>query len=309
MSLPAEAIDHARSSNILEVAKRYVANLRRVGANEWTGPCPVCGGKDRFSVNGRKQVWNCRGCGKGGDVIALSQHADGATFAKAVAALSGEAQGAIRALPPRARNPDPDKDARCQHEKARWLWVQRRPLAGSIAETYLRKARGYGGPLPATLGFLRGRKDHPPALIAAFAMPGEIEPGVLTEPREVRSIQLIALAADGSGKADVEVRKRTIGAHKGLPIVVSSPNDLLGLSIHEGVEDALSAYEATNLGCWASGGATFLPDLADAVPSYIDAVTIVGHQDRAGQIGARELARRLAETGVEVFLKDEGGDG
>jgi hypothetical protein len=38
--------------------------------------------------------------------------------------------------------------------KARWLWSQRRPLTGSIGEAYLRDARGYNGPLPATLGFL-----------------------------------------------------------------------------------------------------------------------------------------------------------
>jgi putative DNA primase/helicase len=307
MSLPGEAIARAKQADILEVGRRYVGNLMPVGASEWAGPCPVCAGKDRFSVNTKKQIWNCRGCGKGGDVIALAQHAGGATFAQAVAALSGEVPAVVRPPPPRP-SPIPDADARRQHEKARWLWAQRRPLAGSIAETYLREVRGYEGPLPATLGFLSAFKDHPPSLIAAFGLPDEPEPGVLAEPRDAQSVQLIALAPDGSGKADVEIKKRTIGAHKGLPIVVSPPNDLLGLSIHEGVEDALSAYEATNLGCWASGGAPFLPDLANAVPSYIEVVTIVGHQDRAGRLGARELARRLVERRINVLLGD-GGDG
>ena len=308
MSLPAEAIYRARRVDIREVAERYV-KLKRGSAGEYVGPCAVCGGKDRFSVNTRKQVWNCRGCGKGGDVISLAQHLGGVTFGEAVVSLAGRGL-----VPP--KNPlrklnfgDDGKDASRQHEKARWLWAQRRPLAGSIAEPYLRKARGYGGPLPATLGFLTAFKDHPPSLIAAFGLPDEPEPGILAEPRDVRSVQLIALAADGSGKANVEITKRTIGAHKGLPIVVSPPNDLLGLSIHEGVEDALSAYEATNLGCWASGGAPFLPELADAVPSYIEVVTILSHPDTAGRIGACELARRLVEKGVEVFLKEEGGDG
>jgi hypothetical protein len=63
--------------------------------------------------------------------------------------------------------------------KAQWLWAKRQPIAGSIAETYLRSARGYGGPLPATLGFLPSRGDHPPAMIAAFGMATECEPGVL----------------------------------------------------------------------------------------------------------------------------------
>ncbi len=54
---------------------------------------------------------------------------------------------------------------------------------------------------------------------------------------------------------------------------------------------------------------SFLPDLADAIPSYIEAVTIVGHQDEAGRTNARKLARLLAERGIEVFLRDEDDDG
>jgi hypothetical protein len=90
-------------------------------------------------------------------------------------------------------------------------------------------------------------------------MPEEAEPGILRAPFYVDAVQLIALTPDGSGKASVEIQKRTIGAHKGVPIVVAPANDLLGISIHEGVEDPLSAHEATGLGAWASGGASFLP--------------------------------------------------
>ena len=41
------------------------------GAVERVGPCPKCGGEDRFAINTNKGVWNCRGCGVGGDVIEL----------------------------------------------------------------------------------------------------------------------------------------------------------------------------------------------------------------------------------------------
>ena len=34
---------------------------------ELCGPCPRCGGKDRFWV--RKDAWGCRQCGQGGDAI------------------------------------------------------------------------------------------------------------------------------------------------------------------------------------------------------------------------------------------------
>ena len=133
-------------------------------------------------------------------------------------------------------------------------------------------------------------------------MPEEAEPGVLRAPLDVDAVQLIALKPDGSGKANVEIQKRTIGSPKGVPIVVAPANDLLAISIHEGVEDALSAHEATGLGAWASGGASFLPHLADAVPSYVETVTVVAHTDEAGRIGARALARRLAARGFKVLL-------
>jgi hypothetical protein len=295
------AIERAREADILALVEQLGAKLKRAGASEYVGPCPVCGGQDRFGVNIKKQVWNCRGCGKGGDAIGLAQHAGGVTFAEAVAALAGETLACFESSP---RKHDPlDDDGRRRRQTGRWLWAQRGPLAASIAEIYLREARRYRGPLPATLGFLRPFKDYPPALIAAFAMPEEAEPGVLRVPLDVDAVQLIALKPDGSGKADVEIQKRTVGSHKGVPIVVAPPNDLLAISIHEGVEDALSAHEATGLGAWASGGASFLPPLADAVPTYVETVTVVAHSDEAGRIGARALARRLVARGFKVLLR------
>ena len=139
------AVERAREADILALAERLGSKLKRAGASEYVGPCPVCGGKDRFGVNIKKQLWNCRGCGKGGDAIGLAQHAGGATFIEAVAALSGESRISLKP-PPRKRDPDAgDDDVRRRRETARWLWAQRGPPADSIVETYLRKARRYRG--------------------------------------------------------------------------------------------------------------------------------------------------------------------
>jgi hypothetical protein len=70
-----------------ELARRGV-KLR--GKVERDGPCPKCGGDDRFSINTTKQVFNCRGCQTGGDVIALVQHLDGVDFNGACTTLTGE---------------------------------------------------------------------------------------------------------------------------------------------------------------------------------------------------------------------------
>jgi hypothetical protein len=69
-----------------ELARR---GIKLAGKNERAGPCPKCGGTDRFSINCNKQVWNCRGCGKGGDIIELVQHLDGSEFVPAVQGLAG----------------------------------------------------------------------------------------------------------------------------------------------------------------------------------------------------------------------------
>ena len=69
MSTPvnvARLIAQARAVPIERELERRGIRLR--GRVDRYGPCPVCGGTDRFSVNVKKQVWNCRGCGLGGDV-------------------------------------------------------------------------------------------------------------------------------------------------------------------------------------------------------------------------------------------------
>ena len=40
-------------------------------------PCPACGGKDRFAVNVRKNVFTCRKSGAGGGALALWAHLAG----------------------------------------------------------------------------------------------------------------------------------------------------------------------------------------------------------------------------------------
>jgi hypothetical protein len=77
----------ARSIPIEDELARRGIHLR--GKIERCGPCPKCGGDDRFSINTAKQIFNCRGCQIGGDVIDLVQHLDGVDFAAACTMLIG----------------------------------------------------------------------------------------------------------------------------------------------------------------------------------------------------------------------------
>ena len=191
---------------------------------------------------------------------------------------------------------------RQQRETAAWLWSQRRPIAGTPAERYLRKVRGYCGPIAKTLAFLPPTKpEHHPAMIAAYALVDEPLPGVLGAPADISAVHLTLLRPDGSGKADVDYPKLTISSPRGRPISLAPPNDLLGLAITEGIEDGLTVHEATGLGAWAAGSASRMPALAYVLPGYIEAVTIYAHDD-GGRQYALQLADRLRARGIEPFI-------
>jgi hypothetical protein len=140
-------------------------------------------------------------------------------------------------------------------------------------------------------------------MVAAFGLADEIEPGVVSIPAAaVMGVHLTRLAPDGRGKAGTDTDKIMIGTPLGTPIVLAPPNDLNGLAISEGIEDALSVHEATGLGAWAAGAASFLPALAAAVPEWIECITIMVDDDSAGRSNADALAERLEQRGFEFRL-------
>ena len=140
-------------------------------------------------------------------------------------------------------------------------------------------------------------------MIAAFGLPHEQRPGESVMPPErIEGVHLTLLKPDGSGKADCKPNKLMIGSSSGWPIVVAPVNDVGGLAIAEGIEDALSLHLATGLGAWAAGSANRLPMLADKVPTYVEVVTIAVDDDQAGRRGAYDLAQRLDSRGIEVIL-------
>jgi len=100
-------IQHARDVTIESEILRRGIQLKRQGV-ERVGPCPRCGGTDRFAINTVKNVYNCRGCGHGGDVIELVQWLDNCQFTEAVETLTGQPKpngqaGPAQSAPGKAR--------------------------------------------------------------------------------------------------------------------------------------------------------------------------------------------------------------
>lgn len=68
-----------------------IAGLKTQG-NERVGPCPLCGGRDRFAINLRTNFFLCRKCDmRGGDQVALVQEVMGLSFPLALKWLCGDA--------------------------------------------------------------------------------------------------------------------------------------------------------------------------------------------------------------------------
>ena len=75
-----------------DLAFRGIPSRKVSGTNggEFQGPCPGCGGRDRFHVwpgQGEAGTWWCRGCDKGGDAIEYLMTYCGKTFREAAAAV------------------------------------------------------------------------------------------------------------------------------------------------------------------------------------------------------------------------------
>jgi hypothetical protein len=278
------------------IALDHIDGLTGGRIGQFDLPCPLCGPQCRSPGNQRRKV--------------LRIWRIDPSFAGFHCARCGE-KGHAHDV--RAPSPDPVKLVKARAEvaererivkgerlgMAQWLWSRRKPISRTIAERYLREARAYGGTIPATLAFLPGRGDFPPSMIAAFGFPTEIEPGVVSIASAVHGVHLTRLASDGLSKAGTDADKIMIGTPRGVPIALASPNDLNGIAITEGIEDALSVHEATGLGVWAAGSASFMPALAKSIPPYVESCTIIADPDAAGQRFASELKARVAELGFD----------
>lgn len=99
--------DEARAMEVIDWAVQQGWPLSRGGADR-CGPCPKCGGDDRFSINTTKNAWHCRKCEMGGgDVIGLVMHVEELDFKTALERITGR----------KAADPvDPEEQARRSKE-------------------------------------------------------------------------------------------------------------------------------------------------------------------------------------------------
>ncbi|WP_131194055.1 DUF7146 domain-containing protein [Lichenihabitans psoromatis] len=272
-------IDDARAIKVVEELSRrgHFGRMKRAGA-ELAGPCPLCGGTDRFSVHPAKNIWNCRKCDAGGDAIALVRNVDGLDFLRAVELLTGVAppghhaaetpadraarEARQAAYAAQAAREDERREAEAldyrDRERARMfkVWREARPIAGTIVERYL-ALRRVQAPAEARLRFLpnyalwsgpqpSGTIVHRgPAMMAAIVGPDGKFGGLHTTWIDL---------TDPDGKARVPdpktgefiPAKKVRGSKRGGSILLAQPGgpDATVLFLGEGIETVLSVLMA-----------------------------------------------------------------
>lgn len=320
----------ADEQDLLEVAVKYGAVLKRVG-RESTGPCPACGGRDRFSVNPTKNKWFCRGHGGGRGSINMVMHLAGLSFLQACEELTGEPNPTgARAKPPSEQEQAAraqmrrDSDARAARraaqekaymddtrEGAAAIWSAGAPLAGTLAETYLR-SRGLDlAEWPDVLRFHAGLpypgkpKPYPALVCRVDDMGGELT-----------AVWRIYLREDGR-KADVENAKLGLGPAAGGAVRFGGIASKIAIA--EGVESALGYWLLTRQRHPAWAGLSTAGLIGFEAPLGIDHVVIAPDGDRpikrkgeefvpampAGRKAALALRARLLTEGIACTIAAE----
>ena len=301
--IDAQMVEIARHFLIERVIAERGIKLR--GKIERVGPCPVCAaGRDRFAVNVRKQLWNCRICGEGGsDAISLVQFLDGCDFASAVAILGGMPDRTIAAAP---------KTKKIVAERHRGggdqLWNSTWKEAGPPHETpvdfHLARRRLI---LPPDSGDCL--RFHPRCVFGKNAAGITYAPCMVALVRNVitnqpQAIHRTALDQEGH-KVEIGGRDRmALGPIASGAVKLTADEDVtIALGIGEGIETALSLQripEWAGSPVWsvlnANGVASF-PLLAE-----VETLAVAVDHDVAGEKAALAVAERWRGAGREVLL-------
>ena len=303
MSLETEDLLRELSSHAEGVCRHYLPAGRREGSYWIVGDLQNNPGRSLFvrltgptSGPGAAGKYTDAATGDHGDLLDIIRERTGITrFPDLLAEARAHLGGPPPVLPdcPSPRRP---KAPGGTPEAAARLFAASVPVAGTLAETYLR-SRGItlGGSVSAL-------RFHPkcwhrdegqtksiprPALIAA----------VTDGAGALQGVHRTWLAPDGRGKAAVETQRRAMGHLLGNAVRLTPCDDIL--VVGEGIETMLSVREgALGFPVWAALSSGHLG--AVLLPEGLRRLYIAIDRDPAGQRAAERLSARAVEVGIAV---------
>ena len=297
-------------SEVLAAYRAINPDARRTGG-EWHGPCPVCGGEDRFWISETKL--GCRGCRPG-----KSNPAAFAAILKALGLTNGQSdagrlptQETLQAEIREKRRRAAAKKTELQQQKrigyARRIWEYATCPEGTPAARYLRDERRVwpqDASFPASVRWIDHktfpggwpRKAPPEAAGAAVWR--------YTDGRaQTTAVGLEALTV--SGKRSEPRWRRTHGIQRGALFQVPGPGNTADqqsatLHVAEGPLDALACRWLRRGSTISTCGTSGLASLeAEAVRGYGEVMLHIDG-DSAGRIAALGAAERLDAHGITV---------
>lgn len=265
------------------------------------GPCPFCGGVDRFMFDNKegKGSFICRQVCGAGDGMALAMLATGQNFAETAARIDG----ILGNIKPDSEGPKREMTDEEQKSRRMEVWRKSVPLTpGCVADRYFAARRLSLPEYPKTLRYCDALPDGEggirPALVAAVQDAGGT------------AVTLHRTFLDGKGgKAEMASPRKLMpgSGWEGASVRLAPVERVMGVA--EGIETALAASRLFNIPVWAcltaGNMAKFIP------PDGVEVVHIYGDNDESftGQAAAYSLARLLKGKGAEVRveLPDEMG--
>src|SRR5881296_232115 len=321
-------LDDIRAAvDIVDLVSRFV-NLRKAGSH-WKGLCPFHTEKTpSFTVNPRKSIFHCFGCGVGGDAFGFVMRQDRLSFPEAVRAL---AKTAGVALPDEhgARSGDSGREelTRVMDLAGRFyadtLWKP----AGERARAYLEQrgidtgiarhfALGYAPEgWESLLTFMKAEKVPEEALIATgLAVARENRAGAYDRFRgrllfPIRDLQGRVVAFGGRGFGDEQPKylnsPETPLYTKGNLLYAAdlARETIRGKNralIVEGYVDCLMAHQHGFTETVAALGTAFTPAQLGLLHRYCDEVVTFFDADAAGQKAAERAEELLEPTGSSM---------
>jgi putative DNA primase/helicase len=257
------------------------------------GPCPACGGKDRFRFDnkGGRGNYICGQCGAG-DGFRLLERVHGWGFAEArrrVIEVAGLSEGLSPAWTAPAQRAQAAEAVATPSERVRRLRRQRCAIADCVdAVDYLASRRLW--PLPdrctltahATAEYWNDRQlvGRYPAILA----------DVVDQAGELVTLHITYLQG-GEKLTTYEPRKILSGmqGHAGCAVRLAPAGDVLGIA--EGVETALSAAAIDGVPVWAALNTSLLARFEP--PASVKTLRLYADRDEAGLTAACRLMERL----------------
>lgn len=272
------------NQSVREIAKgRWRGLLPELGVastylNKRHGPCPICGGKDRFRFDDKNGVgdWICNSCGSGDGVMLV---------AKATGKPVGDILERVKALAGTvAATPVKERDTAKEMQAIKSLWERaRRPADSGPVQAYLNARLGRPWRSNAIREVLdcweAGSQTRMPAMVAA-----------VTEPDgSIVNCHLTYLTPDGQ-----KVTRRVMPGSlpEGCCIRLWEPREGV-LGVAEGIETAMAAAARFKVPTVAAINANRLA--AWEPPAGVREVYVFGDNDESytGQAAAYNLARKL----------------